>query len=237
MIAITDKTTVSEVARAFPGSVRVFQQYGIDFCCGGAKQLGEACREKGVPLEGFLAGVENALSAEVPDTSDWSTATLSQLIDHILAKHHAYLRAEFPRLAGMLAKVIAVHGERHPELRHPLGDLYAGLQRELEGHMWKEENVLFPLIKRMEQGQGAGEERTQGMPVGGPIRMMEMEHESAGNALRQMRQVTSNYQAPEDACNTYRALFDGLNTLEADLHQHIHLENNILFPRAIELGG
>lgn len=237
MIGITDKTTVSEVARAFPAAVRVFEQYGIDFCCGGNKELGEACREKGVPMEGILAGMQQAQAAQAPDSTDWSSASLSELVDHILTKHHAYLWKELPRLSAMLAKVIEVHGERHPELRHPLGDVYAALQRELEEHMWKEENVLFPLVKRLEAGPEGGTEWRTAMPVGGPIRVMQMEHDSAGAALRQIRRATSDYQVPEDACNTYRALFDGLNTLEADTHQHIHLENNILFPKAIELEG
>ena len=133
----------------------------------------------------------------------------------------------------MLAKVIAVHGDRHPDSLRPLSPIYRGLKNELEEHMWKEENVLFPLIRQMEQAKIAGRTMPR-MPVSGPIQMMEMEHESAGNALRQLRRITSDFQPPEDACNTYRALLDGLKTLESDLHEHIHLENNILFPKAVE---
>ena len=237
MITITGQTTVSELARAVPASTRVFQQYGIDFCCGGAKTLAEASRAKGIALEGLLEQLENA--ERLPDgerAHDWNAATAASLIDHILDKHHAYLRSELPRLAGMLAKVIEVHGDRHPDSLRPLGSIYAGLKTELEEHMWKEENILFPLIRQMEQAKSVGGTMPR-MPVGGPIQVMETEHESAGNALRQLRQISSDYQPPEDACNTYRALLDGLKTLESDLHEHIHLENNLLFPKALELQG
>jgi regulator of cell morphogenesis and NO signaling len=237
MIAVTGQTTVSELARAIPASTRVFHQYGIDFCCGGGRTLAEASQAKGIALEGLLDELEKA--ERLPDSEssrDWNAATAASLIDHILEKHHAYLRSEMPRLAGMLAKVIDVHGDRHPDLLRPLAPVYSALQRELDEHMWKEENILFPLIRLMEQARSLGEAPPR-MPVGGPIQMMEMEHESAGNALRQLRQISADYQPPEDACNTYRALLDGLKTMEADLHEHIHLENNILFPKALELQG
>lgn len=236
MITITENSTVGEVAGSVPASVRVFQQYGIDFCCGGGKTLAQACEEKGVPVERVLARVEQAQQpAGGEQTADWNSTSLAKLIDHILAKHHAYLWAELPRLDTMLAKVIEAHGQKHPESLHPLGKLYAGLRRELQEHMWKEENILFPLIKQLEEAHKGGGRNLPGMPVGGPIQMMEIEHEAAGNALRQMREVTSGYQVPPDGCATYRALLDGLKTLEDDLHEHIHLENNILFPRAMKL--
>lgn len=236
MTTITENTTVGEVASSFPKSIPLFQQAGIDFCCGGNKTLRDVCREKGLAVESFIAGVAQAhQSADNTADRDWSSATLSELLDHILAKHHAYLWNEMPKISTMLAKVIEVHGKNHSESLQPLGRFYSGLRRELEEHMWKEENILFPLIRQMEQASQSSR-AMPGMPVGGPIHMMEYEHESAGNALRQMRKVTDEYRLPEDACATYRALFDGLKEMEADLHQHIHLENNILFPRALELG-
>ena len=238
MITITDEITVSEVARSFPASIPVFQEYGIDFCCGGAKRLGEACRDKGVSVGAFLAAVEKAQQSLAPSKAgDWSGTTVTELIDHILSKHHSYLWAELPRLSEMLAKVIAVHGNRHSESLHALDKIYARLKRELEDHMWKEENVLFPLIKRMDQARNGGEGRAPGPSASDIIQVMEFEHASAGNALKQMRQVTADYEAPHDACNTYRALFAGFEVLESDLHEHIHLENNILFPRTLELEG
>ncbi|MBI2815593.1 MAG: iron-sulfur cluster repair di-iron protein [Acidobacteria bacterium] len=235
-MTITEQTTVGEVASTVPASVRVFQQFGIDFCCGGGKTLAQVCGEKGIPLEGLLAGVEKAQEpAAASQVRDWNAGSLAVLIDYILNKHHEYLKSEMPRLGSMLAKVIQVHGNNHPESLHPLGKVYGGLKRELEEHMWKEENVLFPLIKQLEEVHNGSGAPFRGMPVGGPIRMMEMEHESAGEALRHMRELTSGYTPPADACNTYRALLHGLLEMEADLHEHIHLENNILFPRAVAL--
>ena len=237
MITVTGQTTVGELAREFPASARVFQHYGIDFCCGGGKTLAEASQGKGISLDSLLEELEKAERfPKRESTRDWNAATASTLIDHILDKHHAYLHSELPRLAGMLAKVIDAHGERHPDLLRPLSPVFAGLKKELEEHMWKEENVLFPLIRQMEQAE-ARVGATPRMPVNGPIQMMEIEHESAGHALRQLRQISSDYQPPEDACNTYRALLEGLKTMESDLHEHIHLENNILFPKALALQG
>lgn len=237
MTTITENSTVGEVASSFPTSIPLFQQAGIDFCCGGNKTLADVCRDKGLSVEGLIAGVAQAQQpAENTGNRDWSSATLSELIDHILAKHHAYLRNEWPRLSSMLAKVIEAHGKNHGESLQPLGRFYSGLRRELEEHMWKEENILFPLIRQMEQAVNRSSGVMPGMPVGGPIQMMEHEHESAGNALREMRKATEDYRLPDDACATYKALFDGLKAMEADLHQHIHLENNILFPRSLALG-
>ena len=236
-MAITGETTLSEVAKSLPASIRVFERYGIDFCCGGAQPLAEACQEKGVTVEQLLAEVEKVQQApESASARDWSAATLSELIQHILDKHHTYLHAELPRLEQMLGKVIEAHGEKHGDSLQPLGQLYAGLIKELQDHMWKEENILFPFIQRMEQVGGTGEPMGPGCAsVTAPIGVMEMEHESAGGALRQMREGAGKYQVPEDGCQTYRALLEGLERLEADLHEHIHLENNILFPGALEL--
>ena len=233
---IGNETLVSEIVRSYPASVRVFQEYGIDFCCGGNKPLSEACREKGVSIDRLLADVEKARRPpEGAGARDWNAGPLSELIDHILDTHHAYLRTELPRLAQMLAQVIEKHGENHPESLPALDETYTGLKKELTDHMWKEENVLFPLVKELERsqssGSGAGPQR---MPVSAPIMVMEQEHEAAA-AMREMRRLTGDYTPPEDACNTYRALLDGLQRFEADTHQHIHLENNILFPKAIEL--
>lgn len=194
-----------------------------------------ACREKGLSAEQILAEVEQTKPTR--DARDWATAPLAELADHIVTIHHAYLRSAMPALDQRLVKVIAAHGPNHAKSLLPLRQAWQGLVEELTAHMMKEEMILFPLIKRIEAAQRAG----AGLPgghcgsVNNPIRVMEYEHDNAANALREMRRVTGDYALPADACNTYRALFEGLQELETDLHLHIHLENNILFPRASEV--
>lgn len=234
---ISVEKTVGQIAAESPASVRVFEKYGIDYCCGGGRPLAEACREKGLAVETVLAELESDRSAGNGAARDWNVAPLSELIDHILTTHHDYLRAELPTVQTRLTKVIEAHGAKYPESLLPLREVFLGLQEELYGHMRKEEMILFPVIMEMEAAI-AGGGRPAPPPFGtveNPIRVMRHEHDSAATALREMRRLTNGYTLPADACATYRALFLGLQELEADLHQHIHLENNILFPRAAEL--
>ncbi len=230
--------TVREIAATNPAAVRVFEKHGIDYCCGGQRPLGEVCAERGISPEAILAEVEAGSRGQAPER-DWMTASLAELIAHIVCRHHAYLNTELPLLEARLAKVVEVHGSRHPEVLRPLQPVFAALKGELEMHLRKEEMVLFPAIQELETAAAAGREAE--LPhfgtVRNPIRMMEHEHESAGQALRTMRELTRGYAPPADACATYRALYAGLEELEKDLHTHIHLENNILFPRAAKLEG
>ena len=220
MITLTEEKTIGEIAAELPAAARVFEKYGIDYCCGGKVALGAACGERGIVLGQLVQELDRAAAPSTGAERDWQTAPLNELIDHILARHHAYLKAELPRLARLIEKVTKAHGAKHSDSLVPLGETFNALRQELDAHLMKEEVVLFPMIRAGHPG------------VGNPIRVMEHEHDSAGRALEHMRGVTANYTLPEDACNSYRALFDGLRELEADLHQHIHLENNILFPRA-----
>jgi regulator of cell morphogenesis and NO signaling len=232
---LTSERTVGQIAAENPAAARIFEKYGIDYCCGGGKSLAAACEGKEVSPDEVLAEVEQA--APAVDDRDWANAPLTELAEYIVAKHHAFLRAELPALDNRLAKVIEAHGANHGNSLRPLRDTFQAMQSELMSHMLKEEMILFPLIKRMEEAETAG----GGLPgahcgsVNNPIRVMEHEHDSAAAALREMRRVTAGYTLPPDACATYRALFEGLKALEADLHRHIHLENNILFPRASRL--
>jgi regulator of cell morphogenesis and NO signaling len=169
---------------------------------------------------------------------DFQNARLTDLIAHILATHHGYVKQEIPRLRQLLAKVVAVHCASHPELA-AVQRTFAGLADELLAHMMKEEMVLFPYIEELEQASSEGK-RAPHAPfgsIGNPVRMMELEHESAGKALEEIRMLTAVYTPPETACFSYRTLYSALQEFEADLHQHVHLENNILFPRAIALEG
>ncbi len=228
MATLDTQQTVGELVRERPSRSRVFERLGIDYCCGGKVSLQAACAGRGLAVSAVLAELQQAGPEE--GETDWSQATLADLTTHIEATHHAYLRAELPRLQALLAKVQPVHGARHPWLAE-LAPIYLALQAELAAHLLKEERILFPYIRRL-GGDGAGEACFA--TVRQPIAMMEHEHDQAGAALATMRRLTSDYTAPEDACGTFRALLDGLAELEADLHQHIHKENNLLHPRAIE---
>jgi regulator of cell morphogenesis and NO signaling len=234
---ITLHQTVGELASASLAAVRVFERHGIDYCCGGKRPLEEACRELGLAPEQVQSEIDRAMAAPEGQGTDWSAAPLPQLVRHILATHHEYLKLELPRLGQRLEKVMKIYGEKDAETLAGLPGPFGALSAELDGHMHKEELLLFPAIERYEAAVSSGSPLPP-LPFGSianPIRVMEREHDSAGNALRQMRDATRGYRVPEHACVTYRSLLDGLRELEADLHKHIHLENNILFPRAIAL--
>lgn len=223
-------TTVGEWVARHPQTSRLFESLQIDYCCGGGKPLAQACQDRQLNPQQVVLQLEQAVQCEdVEPAEDWLHAPLATLCDHIEQTHHAYLHTELPRLAQMIAKLVAVHGQAHPELSQ-LEHVFAELRGELEPHMFKEERVLFPAIRQLEQSDDKPV-----FPFGtlaNPIRVMLGDHDDAGAALSQIRQVTNEFDVPEDACNTYRATLDGLAQLEADLHQHIHKENNILFPRA-----
>ena len=229
--SIGRELTVGEMVVEQPSRARVFEQFGIDYCCGGKIPLAEACATRGTDLDAVLNALRESETVASPDTEkDWSRESMTSLVDHIVATHHAYLREEFPRLTKMTEKVVQVHGERHSELAE-VRDVFAALRAELDIHMQKEEEVLFPMIKQLDSGV-TGAASLCGT-IAAPIRMMEHEHDSAGDALGRLRRLTDDFAIPADACNTYRVMLDGLATLEADLHQHIHKENNILFPKAL----
>lgn len=213
---------VGQIAAEHPLATRVFSRHGIDFCCGGGKPLGEVCAGLGLDTAAVLAEIDKEIAAPERNEVRWDQAPLGELIDHILAAYHRSLDEELPRLEAMARKVVDVHRDKQPDVLPELLSVYLGLKAELDQHMAKEEQILFPMIR---SGQGAA---TQG-----PISVMEHEHESAGSALKRLRELTQGYEVPQEACNTWRALWHGLAALEESLHQHIHLENNILFPRAL----
>ena len=229
--------TVREYALEIPAATRIFEKLGIDYCCGGGTSLADACAKAGVTVDEVLDSLKTTeRSAGTFAGGEWQTASPAELIAHIVEKHHTFTREELARLEALLAKVCGVHGQNHPELFH-IQNQFQGLRRDLEPHMLKEERVLFPYIIRVEETI----ETKQPLPVPpfgtvrNPVRVMMAEHDAAGAILRAMREASSNYTAPADACISYQTLYSALIALEADLHQHIHLENNILFPRAAEL--
>ena len=237
LMDLTSHQTVAEIAAGSLSAVRVFEQYGIDYCCGGNRPLEEVCREKGLVEADVLELLAASAAAATNQEKDWNSAQLSELIHHIVTKHHEYLKLELPRLAQRLRKVMEVYGAQDAATLAPIPDLFAGLREEMEQHMHKEEAMLFPFIERYEACVLAGR-MIPPVPFGSianPIRVMEREHDSAGGALRQIRVSTKDYAVPAHACITYKSLLEGMREMEADLHLHIHLENNILFPRAIAM--
>ena len=230
---ITEDMTVGQVVAERPGRSRVFEAHGIDYCCGGKKPLAEVCEKKGLAFDDLktqLEGADGTASAE--DLSDPNAMALGDLIDDILQKHHHYLRQELPRLGNMLAKVAKVHGENAPYMQD-VDRVFGNFRAELDSHMMKEECILFPAIRALEKN-----DKTAQFPFGSlscPINTMEAEHENAGDALEAFRTLTNGYSPPEWACNTFRAALDGLEELERNMHQHVHKENNILFPKALKL--
>lgn len=220
-MTITKETTVGTVATEHPLATRVFARHGIDFCCGGGKPLAEACATRGLDTDQVLAELERELQAAPAQTTRWDQAPLGDLIDHILVTYHEPLRTELPRLEAMTRKVHEVHGDKDPERFEALLTTFLAIKADIDQHLPKEEMILFPMIKR---GEGA--------MAGGPMHVMELEHEQLGGMLHKVRELTNGFEVPEGACNTWRALWAGLEDLERSLHEHIHLENNILHPRA-----
>jgi regulator of cell morphogenesis and NO signaling len=223
-------STVGQLVTDRPRRARVFERFGIDYCCGGKRPLAQACVEQGLNLDEVLTALADSaqVASDEPET-EWSSVSMTDLANHIVATHHAYLREALPRLAGLFDKVITAHAERHPDLRE-LRQAFDDLVNELGPHMQKEELVLFPMVRELDRAERAPSFHCGS--VNNPIHAMEHEHDNAGAALARMRALTHGYTPPEDACNTYRALLDSLDELERDMHTHIHKENNILFPRA-----
>jgi len=232
----TASTTVAEVAAAEPATIKVFQRHKIDFCCGGKIAMADACARHGLDTEALLAELR-AVRAAADDPADWRRLPLKDLVAHIQARYHGPLRDELPRLGAMLDKVVQRHGHRLPETLLPLQTTFESLRRELLEHMAKEDAVLFPSVLALEAHAAAKGTSTEWRWIEQPIEVMEAEHEAAGAALARMRALTDGYAPPEDACPTFRGLYYGLSELERDMHLHVHLENQILFPRAAQLAS
>jgi regulator of cell morphogenesis and NO signaling len=229
--------TVAEIASQSLAAVRVFEKLGIDYCCGGKRPLADVCEGKGLDASDVQKQLDAALSAAPSTAVDWNQSNLTDLVDHIITVHHDYLRRELPAISTRLEKVYRVYNQRHGPTLTGLPEVFARLKEELELHMRKEEMILFPAIGVYEAAASEGQSLDSLAlgSVANPVRAMEAEHEEAGSALAAIREITRNFELPEYACVTYRALMHGLEELEKDLHLHIHLENNILFPRTLQL--
>lgn len=231
-----DRTmTIGDLVRNEPARSRVFEMFGLDYCCGGKLPLEEACARRGLDVQSVLNGLAEADRSNARDDApyvDANAMTLAELADHIEHTHHAYLRRELPRLDAMVRKVADVHGSRFPWMVE-VYQVFAAFAAELDSHMAKEERVLFPLIRQLESSATGSLWMTVNLTA--PIRVMEHEHDDAGSALARMSDLSSGFKPPDGACNTFHAMLDGLARLERDMHQHVHKENNVLFPRAIRL--
>ncbi|MBS1640343.1 MAG: iron-sulfur cluster repair di-iron protein [Bacteroidetes bacterium] len=232
-----NEETLGQIAAKDLHKAQIFKKYGLDFCCGGKKTVKEACAEKGIDATKVEQELQNAdknnfTSRPIP-YNDWS---LDFLADYIVNTHHTYVRNNLPDIRAYAQKVLRVHGGHHPELQR-VYELVETVNAELSSHLVKEEKILFPYIKQIAAAKN-GTKNLDTNPFGSvqhPINMMEMEHEIAGNAMDEIRHITNNYTLPEDACASYSLLYRMLDEFEDDLHIHIHLENNILFPKAAAL--
>jgi regulator of cell morphogenesis and NO signaling len=228
--------TVREAAVAIPNATRVFEKAKIDYCCGGDQLLGAACAKAGVDFQTLEKMLETGVGPASTGTDDFQSLSLAELVQYILDKHHLYTRDEMQRLEALSEKVVSAHGSNHPELLG-IRDLLQQMFAEMKGHMFKEEQILFPFIVELEQS--VSQQRPVPFApfgtVNNPIRMMMFDHDTAGDILRELRQLSSDYQTPEDACMSYQTFYKALEAFELDLHQHIHLENNLLFPKAVGL--
>ncbi len=230
---ITEQTIVGELVAEDYRTASVFKKYGIDFCCNGNRSIADACEKKQITAEPLLDALEQVTQQNNAATADYNSWSLLLLADHIEKKHHRYVSAKIQEIVPFLHKVARVHGDNHPELKEVYA-LFAECADELTDHMKKEEIVLFPYIRKMETA-GSSATKPHFGTVQHPIRNMMQEHDTEGERFRKIAALTNNYTPPEDACNTYRVTFSLLKEFEEDLNLHIHLENNILFPKSIKL--
>ena len=231
----TTQNTLADIVKSDFRAARVFENYNLDFCCKGNRALSDACSEKRLDADAILNEVNTVLTDAPLDKSadDWE---IDELANHILNTHHVYTKKMLPIIFAHSQKVSEVHGKNHPEVVE-IAEIFSRVHDELNSHMMKEEKMLFPFILSMAEAE-KNNTQSAAPPFGsvsGPISVMEREHVEAGDGFFRIRELSSNYTAPEDACSTYKVLYQELNEFENDLHRHIHLENNILFPRAIEL--
>lgn len=226
-------TAVGQLVAERPARAKVFESFGIDYCCGGKITLEDACLKKGVRVEEVLEKLLLADQKDEPNAQDWTKSKLKDLVEHIVTSYHDPLRQELPRVAQLADKVARVHGDNHPEMVK-VSEIFNRFKTQLELHMQKEEMILFPGIVSMET-TGSPQQFGCGGSVEHPIEMMGQEHDEAGAALATMRQLTHDYAPPEDACGSFKVLLFSLAQIESEMHQHVHKENNILFPRALEL--
>lgn len=231
--AIDVSTTLAEVVTGWPDLAAELERRGLDYCCGGGRTLAEASTAAGLDATAVAAELNAAAYAlGSAGAADWATMSAHELVDHLVATHHAYLWAEMPRIRALVDKIVSVHGERHPELR-AVADCYGRIRADLEPHLVKEERVLFPMVRELATATGVPSFHCGSLR--NPISVMLAEHDDVGELLAELRQVTAGYTVPDDACASYQACYAALERLEADTHLHVHKENNVLFPMVVRM--
>lgn len=230
--------TVKKLALTIPNAARVFEKARIDYCCGGSRSLAQACARAGVEVEDIcrLLAEERVKATERGESANFQSMSLTDLANYIVEKHHVFTQQETVRLVALLEKVCLAHADSHSELLQ-VQTAFFTLQSDLDQHMFKEEQVLFPYIKHLEAARLNYQPtpRPPFVTMRNPLAVMTLEHDAAGDVLREIRKLSKNFAVPADACPSYQTLYAALEEFEVDLHQHIHLENNILFPRALAL--
>jgi regulator of cell morphogenesis and NO signaling len=228
--------TVGEFVAADYRSAKVFEKYGIDFCCGGKELLSAACREKGIDLATIQAEIEAVKSEPLERGQNYSAWELPFLSDYIVNTHHGYLNENTSQIAVYAQKIAEVHGAHHPEVIEIAG-IFSGIATDMEAHLREEEEVLFPAIKRIHEARKAGREPAAEdiEALNASLAKLHQEHDAIGDAVHAIRDLSNGYAIPEDVCNTYVVTYRKLKEFEDDLHKHVHLENNILFPKAAKL--
>lgn len=232
---ISTQNTLGNIVKQFHATAPVFEKYNLDYCCNGKRSLEEACKEKSLSVDTLVAELEKAIGQPTDNNQDFASFDPEQLISHIILKHHAFVKRTTLPIEEHLLRVASKHGDRFPEMKKVYA-IFLEVAEELQAHMQKEEMILFPRIREVYYAS-----KTTDHPefssnyISGPVSVMEAEHTHAGNGLDEIRQLTNNYTAPVGACNTFALVINELRAFEEDLHQHVHLENNILFPKAEEL--
>jgi regulator of cell morphogenesis and NO signaling len=239
MAEISLNEQLGQLVVRFPQIRQTLEQMGIDYCCGGCLTLHQAADKKGLSVENVVKDLREAIETgrDRQQYRDWSVESLTELADYIEKNHHSFMNEQLPRLEQLINKTLKAHNDRHGRMLKQLRETYTALKSEIELHLSKEEQILFPFIRQIDNFKPDQEIKPELHcgSVENPIGQMECEHDRAGKALERMREITSGYRLPDDACNTFKGLYDGLKELEKNLHEHIHLENNILFPRAVKL--
>jgi len=229
-----EQKTLSDIVTQDFRAASVFEKHSLDFCCHGNMSLIDAVNEKQISAETMLADLEKAFQSNDTTMMDFNTMELDTLVEYIIQTHHSFVREKLPFITELGNKVINAHGENHPEVKK-IAELFSTVNTEFEGHLVKEEMILFPHIKILAEVK-RGEVKYVAPPFGSianPIRVMEAEHENAGAAFDSIKQLANGYDTPADACNTFRVYYAELENFENDLHKHVHLENNILFPKSL----